>query len=425
MWLLYQLHDIALATDLFHNDSVEMKNIVGPPAIGADFFDRPIERELVWSKLTAGSLIVTAPRRVGKTSLMFRLETEPAAGWRVIHFSVESARTAAEFVGKLVAAVRKTVDDAWWTGSALRDLVDGVFRRIDRVDLKLVALEVGDLVEDRWERTAHELISRLASDTGVRTAIMIDEFPFFVDRLATDGGREAASHFVHWFRELRQAVDTTTNPVRFLLYGSVGLDSVLSRHRLTGAVNDLDVLSIGPLDETEATRFLAELSAGESVPLPPDARDRLLERLAHWYIPFHLQLAFSKLKDGYIRTKAPPTAAAVDRVFEEELLSPAARKHFEHWWQRLDMALPGEAARFARRVLTAAAQPEGVAANTVDLAAVGSPIIGAPAGLDKQQRRDVESLLLHDGYLVRDGHRLRFASPFLARWWRHWYPVGE
>jgi len=104
----------------------------------------------------------------------------------------------------------------------------------------------------------------------------------------------------------------------------------------------------------------------------------------------------------------------VDRAYEE-LLSPSSRKYFSHWDERLDDALDPEEARDARRLLTAAAvDPRGITRDTV--AALDLPTIEAG---DSDYLVD---LVLHDGYLVRDGERLRFASPLLRDWWTRWHP---
>ena len=52
-----------------------MKNITGTVAEGEDFFGRDKEQRQMWSKLQDNAnLALLAPRRVGKTSLLKRLE---------------------------------------------------------------------------------------------------------------------------------------------------------------------------------------------------------------------------------------------------------------------------------------------------------------------------------------------------------------
>ena len=59
-----------------------MRNITGSPVERTDFFDRPRDLARLQRELSNGAnLLLTAPRRVGKTSLVLRLcELERAAG---------------------------------------------------------------------------------------------------------------------------------------------------------------------------------------------------------------------------------------------------------------------------------------------------------------------------------------------------------
>ncbi|MGB4913341.1 MAG: hypothetical protein WBO95_14690, partial [Candidatus Dechloromonas phosphoritropha] len=50
-----------------------MKISVGNPVEGDDFFDREQEQRRAWRKLEGSHLLMLAPRRIGKTSLILRL----------------------------------------------------------------------------------------------------------------------------------------------------------------------------------------------------------------------------------------------------------------------------------------------------------------------------------------------------------------
>ena len=51
-----------------------VENRTGAPVRGGNFFDRERETEQVFESLGADSLLLLAPRRVGKTSLMMHLQ---------------------------------------------------------------------------------------------------------------------------------------------------------------------------------------------------------------------------------------------------------------------------------------------------------------------------------------------------------------
>lgn len=55
-----------------------MLNIVGQPVSGTDYFERPAITNLIYRRLDVGSsLFMEAPRRVGKTSIMYHLRDKP------------------------------------------------------------------------------------------------------------------------------------------------------------------------------------------------------------------------------------------------------------------------------------------------------------------------------------------------------------
>ena len=65
-----------------------MRTVIGSPVEGDDFFDREGERRRIWRHLESDSLLLLAPRRIGKTSLMRALCAEgPEHGFRSVSLS--------------------------------------------------------------------------------------------------------------------------------------------------------------------------------------------------------------------------------------------------------------------------------------------------------------------------------------------------
>ena len=59
-------------------------NQVGPSVRGADFYGREVFVNLASDKLKAGHVLLAAPRRFGKTSVMYRLMDDPQWDYRVL-----------------------------------------------------------------------------------------------------------------------------------------------------------------------------------------------------------------------------------------------------------------------------------------------------------------------------------------------------
>src|SRR4051794_20341573 len=80
---------LTYTTDLLYNKSVVgehmITNRVGSPVRGEDFYGRESFVELIWQKLKLGNILLAAPRRFGKTSVMYHLIDNPRWDYRLVH----------------------------------------------------------------------------------------------------------------------------------------------------------------------------------------------------------------------------------------------------------------------------------------------------------------------------------------------------
>src|SRR5687768_12737028 len=81
-----------------------MRNVTGSPVENEDFFDRPRDLVRLQRELANGAnCLLTAPRRVGKTSLVLRLcELERQAGRLAVFTNVEGCHDELAFAEKVV-----------------------------------------------------------------------------------------------------------------------------------------------------------------------------------------------------------------------------------------------------------------------------------------------------------------------------------
>ncbi len=128
---------------------------MGRLAEGVAFFDHSEIIEEAWFLLKTCSLLLLAPRRVGKSSLLNRIREEgPARGYKTLYLSVPDAEDELDFVKRLVRGFR---DTEW----AQRGWLEAFKNNLPE-DLEMV-LKTG-LVELRakkfdWRRPADELES--------------------------------------------------------------------------------------------------------------------------------------------------------------------------------------------------------------------------------------------------------------------------
>ena len=84
---------------------------------GDDFFGREIELITAWDLLDAENhLLISAPRRVGKTSLVRRLVKDAGKrGWKALFVNVEDEDAEIGFVRQLVEGLKEQKN---WIGKA-------------------------------------------------------------------------------------------------------------------------------------------------------------------------------------------------------------------------------------------------------------------------------------------------------------------
>jgi hypothetical protein len=392
-----------------------ISNIVGNTVQGEDFFDRERELASVLDRLETDNVLLLAPRRVGKTSLMYRIqEKEKKLGRLAAYLSVADVNSELQFVQKLYEAAQR-----WSPGkSAIKKLAGGplgrFMKRIKKLGVAVVSIELADNAADQWAELGAAL-ARVLDALDQRCVFLVDELPIFILSLLRQEPTGArARTFLNWFRQLRQDPESSRR-VRWLLAGSIGLDTVTQRLRLGDTINDLFLFNeLGPFSPEIADAFLTELGKSYGIHLPSSVKAHVRSRLG-WLIPYHLQIFFSKLRErGDGKAAGRITTADVDAVYEA-LLTPAGKGYFDYWEQRLAEELGTPDDRQALDLLNAVAKnPDGEPLEIL------RSVLGARLSDPEQRDRQLRFLLdvlRSDGYLVLEGERYRFRSALLRDFW--------
>ncbi|HET8774722.1 MAG TPA: hypothetical protein VFP80_13050 [Thermoanaerobaculia bacterium] len=390
-----------------------LHNTVGRPVEGDDFFDRVAEIRKLWDRLETDNVLLLAPRRVGKTSVMYHLrDTAAEHGYRSMYTSVANGLTELDFVRRLLSEIERHKEGRKALRGLKKSAVGQFFRRIRRIDLFGGGVELTDHAEGQWAAIGESIIAALHGLES-KWLLLIDEVPIFVlGLMKADPSGTRAKTFLNWFRDLRLAPQTSKT-VRWLLAGSIGLDTVTRRMNLGDTINDLYLENdFGPFRREVALQLLEQLSASYGFPMPNEIKGEICDRIG-WLIPYHLQLVF-----GELRTRCSggaPSAADVTAIFDD-LLSPAKRSYFDYWKQRLHVELGNPEDEQAVSVLGGvAADTNGASEQT--LSAILAGHIKDPAAR-KARLTYLLDVLCSDGYLVKANDRYVFRSNLLRDYWR-------
>lgn len=384
-----------------------MRSVIGSPVEGDDFFDREPERRRMWQRLETDSLLLLAPRRIGKTSLMRALCAEGEAhGFRAVSLSFAHCTDEMHCIRELAKAV------AGARGLNLRNLqktLKALLPEVTSLTIGPLGIELAAAEPPDW-RQLGEALARSIGGLDGRWLIAVDEVPvFLLNLLKREDGLARVRGFLYWLRNLRQDHHAE---VRWILAGSIGLDTVAARHGLGDTLNDLMPMPLGAFAADTADQFLRALADSYGLDLPAPVRAHLIGQLG-WPVPFYLQILFGELRaraaDG-----ARPDIALVDQVFED-LLTPAHKGFFDYWRQRLTEELGRPDDGHAIHLLSHCARDPSGASRGV-LAQALAERIQDPEEREQSLRYLLDTLE-SDGYLVRVDDRWRFRLELLRRYW--------
>ena len=404
---------------------------------GDRFFNRKAEIDTLTERVRDGiHTLLTAPRRMGKTSLvresLRRLANEE--GFETIFIDLEDASDTADAIAE-IAARSRTARGAWnrirtCFSDGLRTLGD----RVDSVTVSELRVQLRAEINfgNQWRR-GDEIFSALAENEKL-VVLAIDELPILVNRLLrgnsdaiTPEGTRAADEFMSWLRKNGQE---HRGRVVMILSGSVGLEPILRKAGLSAQVNIYAPLDLKPWTEDVAVDCLAALAETYGVDLPLEVRRDMCRRLRH-LVPHHIQQFFDHMHEHLRReNKTEASLADVKRVYEDEMLSVRGQVDLEHYEGRLRMVLGMEEYRIALALLTEASVSGGfLSDDSVELYRRSVEETGQ-ADDPRIMIENVLHLLEHDGYLERQGGGYRFVSGLLENWWharhsRHFVSIGD
>lgn len=386
-----------------------MKNQVGPPVTGNDFFGRKKELLQAWDLLDNGNhLLLPAPRRVGKTSFVLQLRKDAQKhDWKAIYFNVEDGSDETGFMRMFVDALKK--EENWFKKNA-KNTFDSIGKIMSSLEAEVEVQEVKTTL--KWSNAAKSDLKRelekLLEDTG-KCLIIIDELPVLLSRLANiPEGKGRVGDFLHWLRSFRQNPDSE---IRWIFCGSISMDTFAERLGITKTINDLYSFSLGAFGEEEARQFLQQLATDQKVAMSAEVQEALIKAVG-WPLPYYLQLLFAQLRfihnqpNGLVLTPEHVTTA-FERASDSSNLNT--------WIERLEEQLAPTDAKWAKNLLdTLCVKEKGFRRDQLEQVLVRNNVTPEEA---KDKTAFLLKTLTHDGYLIEHTGEYGFRSPLLRNYW--------
>ena len=379
-----------------------MKIIAGQVVRGSDFWDRKYLLEDILEIIeNNGHILLVAPRRVGKTSLMYRIKDTMDQEYLVIYINTEAEHSLDDFWKKLFY----TLTDDEFLGN-IQQKAKIFFENLKSIrfdELTLKGVKFGDSKDVEYDKVFKELLKSYDGDK--KLIIMLDEFSQTVENIIKHESSQQAEKLLQSHREIRQDEQLSQKTV-FIYAGSIGLESVVATIQASKYINDLDSISVPPLEFDDAKEFTKKLLEQNDITTTDEDIEYILEKVK-WYIPFYIQLICKEIKRLYRRNPLLDKAM-IDKA-EEKVLQQ--RKDFIHWEERLNI-LSKDERKFAKDVLNGISIANTITSNEI-------VNLGEKYQLDEEMAKKIIHSLKYDGYIdnTPNPKEYRFNSPLLQTWW--------
>lgn len=396
--------------------------VIGGPARDEDFCFRESFLEDLKDSLKKSDVLIVAPRRMGKTSVMYKIIDDPPEDTLVIHMNVEALNTPGDFILNLINAlyeyhpgfVKNHLEEMWnWLGS--------IFSRINKIEVVNFKIELRkekDL-QEKWQEKAEELI-QLLSRSNQKLLFIVDEIPDMINRILKKD-KENLETFLHWFRTVR--TDPNNTNIRWLLGGSVNLRSSLSQIGLLNLINDLNIEILPPFTDIEVEKFIKVILNSKSVNFDPGIISRIKELLGN-PIPFFLQLMCQELYRYWRRSgKKTISVENVEHVYETSIMGEQARDKLQHFKDRIYRYYKKHEQDAVFEILEKLSNSEhGISGENI--LTLYKSIKEKTSINDEKQNRNREftelvQQLKNDFYIEQNKEgQLYFSNRLLKEWWR-------
>ncbi len=382
--------------------------IIGSSATGSYYYHRTETEQEIWAELDKGNyVLLAAPRRVGKTSIMKYLASQGKEGYLMVFHNVQGINSEIELYktlyGLVLNCLSKTTRLKKWFTNYLKT------KTITEIDIN------GGFKIETAQINYLEEFNRLINDLNTKDAetiiLLIDEIPELLHRLNKNGEKDEASSIIKNLRQWRQ--NQNFNKLRLVLAGSIGIHYVVNAiEGRTADLNDLNIITCPPLNHNQTSDYIEWATERATVKYDEDLKNHLFGKV-HYFVPYFMNLMLHEI-DGIARKVNSPaiTKQTIDDAFDAVLHK---NQHFADWKKRLSDYLPKADFNFVNEILTHIAHNDSITIQVIYDKAVKHE--------KTSDYMDFIDNLARDGYIAEIEKSYQFLSPFLKSFWKNNNPV--
>jgi len=379
--------------------------IVGSGAVarGDNYYQRNDVVEEIWNKLKNDSVLLVAPRRVGKTSVMQYMVQNPIENHRLIFQDVEGISSADDFFKRIYSLLFNCLS----TNKKLQTK----FRKItNSKTVKSIAvnrIEFENTPPDYLNATNNLLAEINKIQELENIVLLLDELPIALSNINENSNKDAISVLSN-LRYWRQQPEMNKK-VKFVFAGSIGIHYVVGKIKERSAdLDELVKIDFKPLSDHEAHKYIDWATKGATVTYDTELKKHFLSKI-QYFVPYFINLLLDEVNKQAKKINNPKiTTQNIDVAFDNIIKT---NDYLKDWKKRLRNYM-SEDFNFVNEILTHTAHNGQITLHEIYDKTVK---YGKTADF-----MDFINDLEKDGYITEVENKYCFVSPFLSALWKNY-----
>lgn len=388
-----------------------MKPNPGGTITGNAIVDRVKEIKSIWRALENQGVVLISERRVGKTSVLRKMEEHPKDDWHPVLYIVEGKEHPADFVEGLYLELLKS------------DILKDKFIKLKQFYTKYVggqnigSWKVPQIMEN-WKPLFESMLDDVVN-SGKKVLLMFDELPLMLAKFIKNDsiGPLGTMTFLDTLRAIRSKYEPSKK-ISFIYCGSIGIHLVIKDLKRnhgynSDPINTMKIVPITGMDEAGARELCQKLSEGEHFQF--DEKEKVFSLICRETdrLPFYIQHVFDYFHESE-NTKI--TENLVHKAIEILVNDPSDQGFFRHYLDRIKTYYDKDMMKIALLILNEASQIDDFWEEEYI-----SNVVKSRMEADDEIIQEVLDLIWSDHYLIRkDGDSTRFYKfrySLLKKWW--------
>jgi hypothetical protein len=359
----------------------------------------------LWEVLSRQSLILTAVRRAGKTSVITKMMAEVPEDCLPIFRDLEQVHSVLEFAELVFEDVENYLSGRTRVVEKARNFI----KQLSGVEA--AGIKIPTVAAPHWKKVLTHIIEDIVENQECRVIFFWDEMPMMLDNIKKREGEQVAMEVLDTLRAFRQ----TYPNLRMVFTGSIGLHHVVTALKQKGysssPTNDMYVEEVPPLSADSAEELARLLITGEQIQTVDPAITAQAIAQGVDCVPFYIHHVVDQLRQS---------GGSTDAIAIEELITACVTDEkncwdLEHYRERIQTYYAADEQTLALHLLDILA----VAALPLSFDELFNLLQIRVATEDQEQVRHVLKMLQRDHYLTRESDgKFCFRFQLIQRWWR-------